>query len=358
MILTSNMKTNRVMWRLGLILAGLVLAAHALLTAGPRLVRTRTIGRPVPSTEQRFPCARWALVYSVTWSPDGKHLAASGSPGYGARIWNSTTGVQECVLIGHKGPVRSVTWSPDGTRVASAADDGIIRVWSSVTGQQLRRLGAPMPAEDWSYLYSHVSWSPDGAWIAAPQLRSGVVVWDASSGRKVLCISHYAYSVAWSPDSQRLALANGQVVRVWDVIRGRELRRLDHPQVSDLAWSPTGDRIASASNLGKVRVWEMATGRMLWDREYEGLPSADAMTSVLSITPASITNIAWSPTGRLLATTGADGAVCLWNAVRGMQKLFLRGQSGMGETVAWSPDGRHVAAGGMDGRLWVWDLAL
>src|SRR5438046_448113 len=120
MILASNMKTSRVLWRLGLILAGLILAAHALLTAGPRLVRTRTIGHPVPSAEQRFPCARWAFVYSVAWSPDGKHLAASGSPGYGIRIWNSATGAQERVLTGYEGPVHSVTWSPDGTRVAAA----------------------------------------------------------------------------------------------------------------------------------------------------------------------------------------------------------------------------------------------
>jgi WD40 repeat protein len=354
---------HRVPWRATLLLSGSILATHALMTAGPRLVRTRTIGQPVTSKIRGI---RWEPVVSVAWSPDGKQLAASGGPGYGVRIWNSATAEEDQVLLDPTDSALKVAcyraaWSPDGTRIASLAltdSSQPIRIWSRPAGRQHHRLNRPVPTTPWGICDS-VAWSPNGAWIATTWSATGVQITDARSGQIVLGIHRGTFGAAWSPNSQQLAWRDRQAVHIWDVLGGRELRRLDHPNVVDLAWSPDGKRLATASDRGSVRVWDVTTGQQSWDRTYRETPSDESpIVYMLSVYVPRITCIAWSPTGRLLATTGADGDVCLWNASNGREKLRLHGGSlATGLAVAWSPDGRRVAAGGMDGRVWVWDLA-
>ena len=70
-------------------------------------------------------------------------------------------------------------------------------------------------------------------------------------------------SVAFSPDGQRLASASYQMVEVWDVLTGQEIRTLKGHTgaVSSVAFSPDGHRLASASADGTVKVWDANTGQ-------------------------------------------------------------------------------------------------
>src|SRR5207237_4608385 len=68
-------------------------------------------------------------------------------------------------------------------------------------------------------------------------------------------------------------------------------------------------------------------------------------------------DLAFSPDGRLLATASGDRTVKLWDMATG-KRLDTFGES-LKEvyTVAFSPDGRHVAGGGVDNRIRVWRLS-
>src|SRR5438046_2418954 len=74
----------------------------------------------------------------VTWSPDGRLIAAGGSDGV---VWLWRTAEPQPVLLeGHDGPISDLAWSPDGKTVASGSDDTTVRLWDAATGRALRTL--------------------------------------------------------------------------------------------------------------------------------------------------------------------------------------------------------------------------
>src|SRR6266446_747188 len=110
--------------------------------------------------------------------------------------------------------------------------------------------------------------------------------------------------------------------------------------VMEVAWSPDGTRLASASNDGTAQVWGAANGGHVYT--YRG--HADAVWGV-----------AWSPDGtRIVSGSGnidngrGDTTAQVWDAANGGHILIYRGHSGPIWTVAWSPDGTRIASGSAD----------
>jgi len=114
--------------------------------------------------------------------------------------------------------------------------------------------------------------------------------------------------------------------------------------VFSVAWSPTGKRLASASYDDTAQVWNAATGGapLVTYRGHSGL----------------VGTVAWSPDGNLIASGGFDKTVQVWDASTGGAPLVTyRGHSGVIESLAWSPDGRHIASASYDNTVQVWDAA-
>ena len=98
-------------------------------------------------------------IEEIRYSPDGTRLAVVGS--FGIRLYDTQTGEELNLLIGHRGIVNSVSFSPDGETLASGGRDAVIRLWNVRTGRLLRILtGHPNDIES-------VSFSPDGETLAS-----------------------------------------------------------------------------------------------------------------------------------------------------------------------------------------------
>jgi WD40 repeat protein len=110
--------------------------------------------------------------------------------------------------------------------------------------------------------------------------------------------------------------------------------------VTDLAFSPRGDWLASTSLDGTIRFWDAATGRTL---------------RVLRAHTDEVYALAFSRDGSRLASTGYDRRVVVSDATSGKTQHALSGFNGWSIAVALSPDGRQVAASGTDGNIWIWE---
>jgi WD40 repeat protein/tRNA A-37 threonylcarbamoyl transferase component Bud32 len=164
-------------------------------------------------------------------------------------------------------------------------------------------------------------------------------------------------SIAFSPDGRRLAYVDALNVRVCDASTGRELLMLhgrnQHPQdtrchrstIHQLAISPDGKRLATASEDKTAKVWDAATGE-----ELLALPHAERVFSV-----------AFGPGGKLLASASGElekpGEVTLWDAATGKEVRTLRGHGGPALSVAFNSDGTRLATAGLDLTVRLWDVA-
>jgi WD40 repeat protein len=121
--------------------------------------------------------------------------------------------------------------------------------------------------------------------------------------------------------------------------------------VTDVAFSPDGRLLATADSNGYVRLWNPDTHQPV------GSPFP-ADTKGIQI---GVTAVAFSPDGRLLATADADGHAQLWNAATGKAVATIdadiTGHYVGVRGVAFSPDGRLLATADADGHAQLWNAA-
>src|SRR5437764_8242114 len=105
-----------------------------------------------------------------------------------------------------------------------------------------------------------------------------------------------------------------------------------------LAFSPDEHTLASGSHDGSVKLWDAASGCLLWSGWQ---------------TKATIC-LAFAPGGSLLASGGHDAIVRFWDSKLGIPLEDVPHPGPVG-SLAWSPDGRLLASGDLAGTIRLWE---
>jgi WD40 repeat protein len=212
-------------------------------------------GKPV----REFPLG--AFVSFVEFSSDGSRLLA-GSQNGDALVFDIRSG-DKLARLGHAGAVSNGAFSPDGSIVATAAYDNKVHLWDAASGKKLREFDHP--ALVWG-----LAFSSDGRLLAT-----------GTGGTPLGPVS-----------TQRVPVSDDNSVRLWDVASGMLVRQLeghDHA-VCGLAFSPDGQRLASGSFDGTLRLWSVERGAELSSAAGKGW----------------IFKVAFSPDGKLALAAGGN----------------------------------------------------
>jgi WD40 repeat protein len=165
----------------------------------------------------------------------------------------------------------------------------------------------------------------------------------------------YTWAVAWSPDGGGIAAAAETGVIIWDAKTGDQRQRIGFPVVgcngSDVAWSPSGDRV--------VAVGESLAGTLAEDCVVPRVWDADKAEELLTFTghEGQATSVDWSPDGAFILSAGVDGTAKIWAADSGDERLTLSGHAGALNDAVWSPEGDRIVTAAANGTIKVWDVS-
>jgi WD40 repeat protein len=253
-------------------------------------------------------------LYQLAFSPDGKTLAI-GTNGE-VELRDAETGEVKCVLKGHRAGtgVFSLAFSPDGKTLASggSATEKTVRLWDLQTGK------LKWTFEGHSDEVVGLAFSPDGKTLASTggQDDPTIRLWDVETGKPKLTlkVDYLPWSsspLAFSPDGKILAKGSGALVVFFDAQTGEVKDKLITEQESgsileSLAFSPDGKLVAGGRTSGQIDVWETRPADDKFDWR------AGDLKQTLKKPSRGVMSIAFSPSGDLLASGDRDGVVRVW----------------------------------------------
>ncbi len=338
-----------------------------------------------------------SVIYSLSFSPDGRILASAGSGS--VILWEVKSGRQVRIFRGSA----PVVFGPDGNTLAAVSDedkDGDeknIKLWNLISGKEIHTLeGHTSKVKSLAFNYDgtvlasggeETTSNDKGTINAGAGSDATIKLWSVQSGKVIRTLRGHDSDVgclAFSPDGKILASGSGGVrdvestgdskkeestfydttIKLWDVEKGVETRTLlGHVHTIDaLRIKADGKTLVSASSASDeyvIKVWDIANG--MEKRSFSGR-KPQAITAVLSadgnVFAGSTVEgeIEWInvSTGEVIRrVTGPKARIAWTNANTGRVEQSV---PSMVIALAFSPDGKRLASADMAATVIIWDV--
>ncbi|QRW00934.1 hypothetical protein RhiJN_28952 [Ceratobasidium sp. AG-Ba] len=295
------------------------------------------------------PYGRLNEVKCIAISSDGS-IVISGHKDRTVRIWDTETGrAMLAPLDGVSHGIRLVAFSPDDTAIFCVSEGGTIHKWDAKSGE---RLLEPLQT-NFTTIFDIVV-SSNGHAIAVGRRESGICAWNSSTGETATypfdSIMDSVEQVRFLPSRQRLIVAGYYLSQVICLVCDMEtggtasatMKSHSGYNVTRVTLSYDGRRAASGSRDHTVTVWDIETGKKVFDP--------------LTGHSGPVSEVVFSSDDRHLISGSFDQTIRVWDMATGAALLCpLLGQPGLTVFIKISSDGRRIASGAFDG-IRIWDL--
>jgi WD40 repeat protein len=298
-----------------------------------------------------------------------------------AKLWDLNGNLLK-VFLGHKDGLHAVAMAKNSQVVITGGEDKIMNIWSMAPYEErsfdLLKAGADtiasavaclgdkvligkhdgrallfsldgklMRSFDHRAMILDVAISPDKKYVVTGGIGSQPIkIWDIRNASTPPVIPEGRLStveaVAFSNDGKWLlaGLRDNRAV-LWDFAQNKLIRSFEGHKgaVRDVAISPKGDRVLTASADGTAKLWTI---------------DGDLITEIARHTDQ-VTSVAFHPSlDGVFLTGGWDNRVALWK-LDSLQREFFGHTSDINQ-VAFSPDGKTILSASSDRSLRRWDM--
>ncbi len=292
----------------------------------------------------------------VSFSPDGKHLAAVEG-GSSLKIWDIDSGTNIKTIEQDIMQAKDLTFLPEGLCA------GVSHTINTATFWKEQEQQIDFPHEN----IISTAVSPDTRFVATGGRDKKVYLWDRATQKLLNTFTGHTgpiYRLAFSPDSKHLISTGGQEVefqekdgvvygypledgnidqtaKVWNIKAGIEVATLTHSStVRSVAFSPEDIYIATAI-VKEVYLWDTKT----WQKN-------------MTLETVDVESLVFSPDASILVVggRGRKPKIQIWNVEKAQLVVELSGHKSDVQDLAFSPDGMLLASGGFDGVIYLWDM--
>lgn len=205
--------------------------------------------------------AHTGIVTSIKFSYTGNRLYTASHDNY-VKVWAVEGNLVSEILPGG-GEVLGLGVSPNDTMLVVVTFEGLQKLWDLTTNDLIGELGSSGAFDG-----ADVSFSPDGKIFGISSANGPVLLWDVETKTQLWGGGDYA--LALSPDGRFFAYSDTEndgnhsiVIRSLNGLKSKSVLKGQGSLIWKIIFSPDGSRLASADGNG-IRIWQINNGELLY----------------------------------------------------------------------------------------------
>lgn len=286
------------------------------------------------------------LISALAYSPDGKTLAVSAY--HEVLLLNSQTGALQARLVGDAQRLTSLVFTPDSKMLIAVggtpARYGEVQFWDVATHRLLNKV---------RFTYDTLfgaSLSPDGKHLAFGGADNTVRVVDVPDGKQLMMLENdtdWVFGTVFSRDGQYVVSASrDEALKLTQVQTGSFIDDINThtTPMRCMVGRPGQDQVLCGGDDGIPRLYKIfrTEARTMNNEDHNLIRAFERQ-------PSTITALAFHPSGNLCAVASETGSVNLYDVNTGAKVLSLPPVNGALFALAFTSDGKILATAGFDG---------